>query len=138
MATAEQDQESCVCVHFRCVKNALKGYVYCEEHMPLYIIPSEIEQAASILQKAHNLINGPRAASYGNAFDNWSRTAKIWSVILGIEVTPEQAALCMIGTKLAREVHKPAEDNLLDIAGYVGVHELIVNEREERAHKNGG
>lgn len=90
---------------------------------------AEIEQAESILQKAHNLINGPRQASYGSPFDNWSRTAKIWSVILGIEVTPEQAALCMIGTKLAREVHKPAVDNMLDIAGYVGVHELIVKER---------
>lgn len=123
-----------ICARNICTTNALVGSHFCEEHQPF----TEIEQAESILQRAHNLINGPRAKAYGNAFDNWSRTAKIWSVILGIEVTPEQAALCMIGTKLAREVHMKQEDNLLDIAGYIGVHELIVGEREARAHKQGG
>lgn len=118
-----------------CRNGPILGSAYCKSHALESLMDNsipEIKQAESILEKAHNLINGPRANAYGNAFDNWSRTAKIWSIILGIEVTPEQAALCMIGTKLAREVHMKQEDNLLDIAGYVGVHELIVNTRKER------
>lgn len=90
-------------------------------------IPSH---SPSVLFEAEQLVNGPRQATYGSPKTNWERTAKIWSVILGVPVTARQAALCMVGTKLAREVHKSQRDNLVDIAGYIGVVELIDKENE--------
>lgn len=63
--------------------------------------------------------DGDRQKEYGHPRDDWERTAKIWSAILGIDVTPEQAMLCMVGTKMSRLVHSPHHhDSLVDIIGY--------------------
>ena len=42
------------------------------------------------LDRAEALINGDRAKEYGPARKNHERIAKIWSVILEQDVTPEQ------------------------------------------------
>jgi hypothetical protein len=76
----------------------------------------------NILDKAKEIIYGQRQDDYGPAIESHKRIAAIWSVVLGIEVTPEQVALCMIGVKMARLRNTPGhEDSWLDIAGYVGV-----------------
>lgn len=63
--------------------------------------------------------DGDRQKEYGHPRDDWTRTAKIWSGILGIDVTPEQAMLCMIGTKMSRLIHTPHHhDSMVDIIGY--------------------
>jgi hypothetical protein len=59
-----------------------------------------------------------RTASYGGAAKEFARTAAIWSAILGVEVSPAQVGLCMIGLKLAREAYRHNRDNLIDMAGY--------------------
>lgn len=90
----------------------------------------------SILKEAESLIHGDRQESYDHPLDNFTRIANIWSVILGIEVTPEQVGLCMVGTKLAREAFSPKRDNLVDGAGYFGTVEMVYEERERRARKS--
>lgn len=90
----------------------------------------------SILHEAEALINGDRQQDYDHPLDNFTRIAKIWSVILDIEVTPEQVGLCMVGTKLARESFSPKRDNLVDGAGYFGTVEKVYEERERRVRKN--
>lgn len=75
----------------------------------------------SVLEEASEIVNGPRKDNYGHPAINFARTATIWKVILGVEVTPRQVALCMIGVKLAREAHTPNRDNLVDTAGYAEV-----------------
>lgn len=90
----------------------------------------------SILHEAEELINGDRQKDYDHPLDNFTRIAKIWSVILGIEVTPEQVGLCMVGTKLAREAFSPKRDNLVDGAGYFGTVEKVYEERERRVRKS--
>lgn len=90
----------------------------------------------NIFEEANQLIHGDRQMSYDHPLDNFTRIAKIWSVILGIEVTPEQVGLCMVGTKLAREAFQPKRDNLVDGAGYFGTIEMVYEERERRARKN--
>ena len=40
-----------------------------------------------ILDTAGDLINGDRAKDYGDAHKNFQDIAKLWSVILGTEVT---------------------------------------------------
>lgn len=86
----------------------------------------------SCLEEADEIVNGARQSSYGHPLDNWTKTAQIWSAILGITVSPEQALLCMVGVKLAREAHLPKRDNLVDIAGYTKCIELVIDEREVR------
>ena len=84
----------------------------------------------SILFEAHNLVHGVRGEDYGHPYHDFSRTAKIWSAILGVDVTPEQVALCMIGVKISRECNKPKRDNRIDIAGYAEALDMVVNYRD--------
>lgn len=86
----------------------------------------------SILQEAERIVNGPRQADYGHPIDNWTRTARMWSAYLGVEVTAEQAAMCMVLVKVARQANRPQRDNLTDAAGYCAVVELIQTERTRR------
>ena len=90
----------------------------------------------NIFDEANELIHGDRQMAYDHPLDNFSRIAKIWSVILGVEVSPEQVGLCMVGTKLAREAFQPKRDNLVDGAGYFGTIEMVYEERERLARKN--
>jgi hypothetical protein len=80
----------------------------------------------SILQEAHELIHGERQGDYGPPKENFQRIASIWSVVLGIEVSVDQVAACMVGLKLARLAHTADHsDSWKDIAGYVGCWERL-------------
>lgn len=72
----------------------------------------------NILQEADRLVNGDRQNSYGRPLDDFQRTAKIWSGILGVDVSPQQVGMCMVGLKLSRLCNKQKRDSLVDIAGY--------------------
>jgi len=74
------------------------------------------------LREAARIIAGDRDAQYGGPEDNFTRIAKIWSVILGIDVTTEDVAMCMVGVKVARYASKSGfqPDTWIDIAGYAG------------------
>ena len=74
-----------------------------------------------LLHKAEELINGDRAKEYGDAKKNFEDIAKLWSVVLCIEVTPQQMALCMIMVKAARLMKTDHEDSWIDIAGYAAL-----------------
>jgi uncharacterized protein DUF6378 len=87
----------------------------------------------NILKQADALVNGDRQDAYGHPFHDFSRTAKMWSAILGIEVTPEQVGLCMCAVKISRECNKPKLDNLVDLAGYAQTVQMV---REYRAEKS--
>ena len=55
----------------------------------------------------------------------------MWGVILDVgPLSAEDVALCMIAVKLARQATRPKRDNIVDIAGYARVLELIQQERE--------
>jgi hypothetical protein len=86
----------------------------------------------TILEEAQFLTRGNRNSDYGHPLDDYIRTAKIWSAILGIEITAEQAMLCMIGVKLSRQCHRPKRDNLVDICGYADCVDRAMEERERR------
>lgn len=78
----------------------------------------------SLLLDAHVVLHGDRAEAYGHPADNLGRTARLWTELLGVPVTAEQVALCLIAVKLSRHVHQPKRDNLLDIAGYAEAADL--------------
>lgn len=79
----------------------------------------------SIAQEANELVHGDRRKAYGHPSKNFQVTADLWSVVLGVPVTPEQVALCMVQVKIARELHTPKRDNLVDAIGYLLTYELV-------------
>lgn len=86
----------------------------------------------SILEEAKRIVHGERGENYGHPFEDFSRTAQIWSAVLDIDVTPEQVALCMVGVKISREVNRPKRDNIVDGAGYFETLEMVKQERHRR------
>lgn len=72
----------------------------------------------SVLSEAQRIVDGQRQGDYGSPEDNFARIAAMWSVLLGVEISPRKVALCMIALKLARDTHQAKRDNLVDIAGY--------------------
>lgn len=73
----------------------------------------------TILEEAQKIIKGARAKSYGDSNKSLLNISKVWSGILGTDITPEQVALCMSGMKLVRENSSHKRDNLVDAAGYL-------------------
>lgn len=69
-----------------------------------------------------------RGSDYGHPKEDFGRTARLWSIIKGVEFTPEDVALFMICVKLSREVHKHKKDNLDDIQGYAETAKMLYNE----------
>ena len=85
----------------------------------------------SILTEAEGLINCDRQKAYAHPWDNFSQTAALWSPILGVEVTPEQVALCMIQVKISRLCNTPDHrDSIVDTAGYAGTYEKVMERRK--------
>lgn len=87
-----------------------------------------------ILKTAIDLTTGDRRKSYGSPYINHERIAKIWSVLLEIEVTPSQVALCMVGVKLTRLVESPDHlDSFIDGAAYMAIAaEVLDNPDKEK------
>ncbi len=87
-----------------------------------------------ILAEAYELTNGARQSDYAHPSVNLGRTAAIWSVIFGIEITSDQVALAMIGVKIARQVHKRTRDNVVDIAGWARCAQLCIEAQANGAN----
>lgn len=84
-----------------------------------------------ILEEATHLIYNDRQADYGTPQENHDRVAKLWSVVLGIDVQPYQVALCMNQVKVARLVQTPTKvDGWVDGAAYMGIGGELATEEE--------
>lgn len=84
------------------------------EDKPLYRVEA--------LREAARIIAGDRDVQYGGPEENFERISRIWSVILGVNITQEDVAMLMIGLKIARYANKSGfqPDTWVDIAGYAG------------------
>ena len=83
-----------------------------------------------LASEAVRLVTGDRQAAYAHPSVNFSRIAALWSPILGIEVTPEQVALCSVQIKIAREIHAHKADNVVDAIGYLLCLDACIDEEE--------
>lgn len=82
-----------------------------------------------ILTEAARLTNGERDAVYGDPYTNHTRIAALWSQVLGVDVTPAQAALCMALVKVARLIQTPNHlDSFIDGAAYFAIAGEIATE----------
>ena len=82
----------------------------------------------SIFEEAESIVHGARQGQYGSPERSMQRIALMWSGVLGVDVSPRQAALCMVALKLARDAHEAKRDNLVDAAGYLRLIELLPTE----------
>lgn len=74
------------------------------------------------LAEASELISGDRQKDYGPPEENFARIADLWAVVLGVDVSPAQVALCMAQLKVARLINSPDHgDSWVDAAGYIGL-----------------
>lgn len=78
----------------------------------------------SVALDAHTAVYGDRQASYGHPRDDFMRQGMIWTALLahklipGEHIEPADVGRCMVGVKLARDVHSPKRDNRVDGCGY--------------------
>ncbi len=81
-----------------------------------------LQPRVQALREAATIIAGDRDVQYGGPEENFTRIAKIWSVIIGVDITPEDVAMMMVGLKVARYASKSGfqPDTWIDIAGYAG------------------
>ena len=84
------------------------------------------------LQEAQRLVHGDRGVAYGHPLDDFSRTAAMWSAILGHQVSAEQVGLCMCAVKISRQCNMPKRDNMVDLAGYAETVQMVIGERAKR------
>lgn len=89
----------------------------------------------SILIKADSLVNGQRQQDYDHPTENFTRIVRLWNALLADklseDITPEEHALMMMMVKIARLQHSPDhEDSIVDIAGYAGTYEKLVERRK--------
>jgi Domain of unknown function (DUF6378) len=73
------------------------------------------------LSEAIRLTMNDRNESYDDPLRNHTRIAKIWSIILGVEIDAAQVALCMVGLKLARLAYKYDDDSFIDLCAYAAI-----------------
>lgn len=60
-----------------------------------------------------------RQNEYGPPLETFAMIAERWSMVLGVDVTPAQVALCMIDLKMVRLLRDPGHyDSIVDVAGY--------------------
>lgn len=97
----------------------------------------------SVLMEAESIINGDQAATYGSALKSFTQIGKLWEQVLGVAVSPEKVALCLIQLKVSRALNNLEQDgslhrdSVVDIAGYTGCLEKIWKERGEETFQIG-
>jgi len=81
---------------------------------------------ADILLEAHQLITGPRNASYGPVTKDYAKVIDIFAGLTGIRLSMSDALLFMVSVKMARlrtnlEKNRLHHDSLLDALGYLAL-----------------
>lgn len=79
----------------------------------------------TVCDEAKGAVYGPRNKDYGSVTDNFGMTAKMWSAILGVNISAKDVGLCMVALKVSREKFCSKRDNLVDIAGYAATLEKL-------------
>lgn len=78
-----------------------------------------VSPRALILDQARSAVTKDRAATHGALESSFGQIAAIWSVRLGVTLTPAQVAIMMVDLKTVRGWGNPSHlDNWVDIAGY--------------------
>lgn len=84
--------------------------------------PRNMIRREIVLDAAKNAVMNDRENDHGDPTEMCSKVARIWSIRLGVDITPAQVALMMIDFKTNRAWQNPRhEDTMVDIAGYAAI-----------------
>lgn len=82
--------------------------------------PRQRADADAILRAAQHAVED-RGQTHGDKHRVFEHAARLWSADLGVAVTPEQVAWCMVLLKRARAANGEFNaDDYVDAAGYAG------------------
>ena len=105
-----------------CVKNTDEMIIQIgTSFIPIQKTVNKPFESENLLDTAKGLIYSERAKQYGSFKDNNTKIINIFRELTGINLTEEQCAYFLISLKLARQGTRHKRDNLIDIAGYVGL-----------------
>ena len=79
----------------------------------------------TILDEASRITSTDRRAEYGSPTKNFNDIARMWSVVTGFEIRPDQVVMMMICLKICRQNAGYKRDSLVDIAGYARTGEML-------------
>lgn len=74
---------------------------------------------SSLLDEAFEFLHVDRMDDYGDPRENLTRTARLWSAVLDVDVDASQVATCMALVKISRQAHRPMRDNIVDALAYL-------------------
>jgi len=83
-----------------------------------------MQAAKQTLDAASSAVCGSRNEDYGSPNDDFATQAAMISAYLSrsngytVQVTAGDIAALMVCVKLARQAHRPKQDNWIDVAGY--------------------
>lgn len=84
-------------------------------------------ESKSILDEAKDIRSNSRQSDYGDAVANFENISKIASLITGKELSPYDCVAVQIALKLCRQGFHRKRDNMVDLAGYADIMQLIVD-----------
>lgn len=89
------------------------------------------ERSAEVIELAVDAIER-RQSTHGDPMCGFSDVARMWTVILGLNIEPYQVAICLDAVKTARILANPRVlDHWVDKAGYAALGAAVV-EAESR------
>ena len=89
------------------------------------------KETKSILEEAIDILNGSRQCDYGDPVESFKRIAQLSNLMSNSnDFTPIKCCIVLMATKLTRESKVHKRDNLVDLAGYGCIKQLLEEDKE--------
>lgn len=89
------------------------------------------KETKSILEEAIEILNGSRQCDYGDPVESFKRIAQLSNLMSNSnDFTPIKCCIVLMATKLTRESNVHKRDNLVDLAGYGCIKQLLEEDKE--------
>ena len=89
------------------------------------------KETKSILEEAIEIVNGSRRTDYGDPVESFKRIAQMANLMSNSnDFTPVKCCIVLMATKLTRESNAHKRDNIVDLAGYGYILQLLEEDKE--------
>ena len=89
------------------------------------------KETKSILEEAIEILNGSRQCDYGDPVESFKRIAQLANLMSNSnDFTPVKCCIVLMATKLTRESNAHKRDNIVDLAGYGYILQLLEEDKE--------
>ena len=89
------------------------------------------KETKSILEEAIEIVNGSRKTDYGDPVESFKRIAQMANLMSNSnDFTPVKCCIVLMATKLTRESNAHKRDNIVDLAGYGYIVQVLEEDKE--------